>query len=212
MKYLVYIITGVSLALATLLSFFLLTVFNQPWYQHTAGQLSIYQNIEKEQANQQIDNILKYLTNQAELDNQFYTEKEILHLIDIKKLFNLAKIIIGLSIIIAAVSLILIGLVLKTRELIKAIFAATSIAFILYLIFGILIFFSFNKLFLLFHKSLFSNNFWMLDPEVHSLIVIFPPEFFTKLVTQATLASLLAMLLLAILSGSLLLIKPKKTS
>lgn len=106
----------------------------------------------------------------------FFNEREIEHMKDVKNIF---KFTIYFTIIIA----ILIFIILKKEDL-PNIFLYSFIPIIIFLIFYLFI--PFDKLFTNFHLFLFKNELWLLNPERDRLIVLLPEEFFI-LATQKIL-------------------------
>lgn len=100
----------------------------------------------------------------------FFNEKELEHMKDVKNIF---RFIIYLTIINA----ILIFMILKKQDL-PNIFLYSFIPIIIFLIFYLLI--PFDKLFTNFHLVLFKNDLWLLNPESDRLIVLLPEEFFIR--------------------------------
>ena len=73
----------------------------------------------------------------------------------------------------------------------------------LFVVFGAASFLDFDQLFLLFHEVSFSNNYWILDPRVDRLIMMFPDGFWYDSAIRLALATG-GQAIAAILVGSLL--------
>jgi integral membrane protein (TIGR01906 family) len=115
-------------------------------------------------------NVLNYLNQNSELNKELFNEKEVLHLKDVQVLFFIAKLIFILS---------LIAFVVWLRKDLKTIFKANIYSFILSLIICLILYIvNFKFLFLNFHKLVFFNNYWLLDPSKDLLINLFPSKFF----------------------------------
>lgn len=100
----------------------------------------------------------------------FFNEKEIKHMEDIRNIF---KYLILLTIFIG----ILIFLLIKKKDL-PNIFLFSFIPIILFLI--LYLFIPFDELFTNFHLVLFRNDLWLLDPNADRLIVLLPEDFFIR--------------------------------
>lgn len=102
--------------------------------------------------------------------NNFFNEREIKHMKDVKNIF---RFIIYLTIIIG----ILIFILIKKEDL-PNIFLFSFIPLIVLIL--LFIFVPFDELFLNFHLILFKNDLWLLNPQVDRLIVLLPEEFFIR--------------------------------
>jgi len=127
----------------------------------------------------------------------FFSEREILHMIDVYDLFMLGN---GIRNLAAALILVTIGLIEFMREpvlltLAKAFrwVSATLIAALAGLTF--LIALDFHHAFIIFHEIFFDNDLWLLDPATELLINIVPLQFFI------TLSSIIAAIFFALLAG-----------
>ena len=117
----------------------------------------------------------------------FFNEREIKHMDDVKRIFKWVKIISVLSLITFLIFLKADGIPLVL------LYSLILIAIILF----IFLFLPFDLSFTKFHEILFNNELWLLNPETDRLIVLLPERFFidaTKgiiLSTMFTLGSLL---------------------
>ena len=117
----------------------------------------------------------------------FFNEREIKHMNDVKRIFIWVKII-------SVLSLITFLIFLKPNGLpLVLLYSLILIAIILF----IFLFLPFNLSFTKFHEILFNNELWLLNPETDRLIVLLPERFFIDaargiiLSTMFTLGSLL---------------------
>ncbi len=104
----------------------------------------------------------------------FFNEKEILHMEDVKNIF---KYIVYISIIFS----ILIFILIKKEDL-PYIFLYSLIPIGIFIL--TVFIFSFDKSFTIFHEIFFKNELWLLDPEKDRLIVLMPIEFFIRSFTR----------------------------
>jgi integral membrane protein (TIGR01906 family) len=99
----------------------------------------------------------------------FFTEEELLHMIDVKKIMRFVLALLILSVIAISSQLGKIRPCTLTNALIISFFFTAIISTILY--------FNFDQSFIIFHKILFRNQYWLL-PEDSMLIRMFPEGFF----------------------------------
>lgn len=114
------------------------------------------------------------------VEREFFNEREIAHMIDVRNLFLAA---IALRRICFALILVSIGLLVWTKAAIKrllprTICAGTALFFLLTAVLAGVISTDFTKYFILFHKIFFTNDLWILDPSTDLLINIVPEPFF----------------------------------
>ncbi|MDO4813481.1 MAG: DUF1461 domain-containing protein [Gemella sp.] len=132
------------------------------------------------------DNLLTYLKTGAPLDTTWYTEKDILHMIDVRDLYQNSLTITYILFSIFLITSFIIFLLEKknTMIFISKSFPKVFILFIaLMLILGIYIAIDFNSFWINFHLLVFDNDLWLLSPLESNLIKMFPEEFFLLLVT-----------------------------
>lgn len=111
---------------------------------------------------------------------EFFNEREIFHMEDVRTLFLSAMKIRTLCIFLAAVSIfILIFTKSKVFDILSRMILWGAGAFMGILIsLGVLISVDFTKAFTIFHEILFTNDLWLLDPATDRLINIVPEPFF----------------------------------
>ena len=111
---------------------------------------------------------------------EFFNEREIAHMEDVRGLFLGAIAIRRACLAVLALSLGLL-VVLKAdvkRLLPKTICVGTVLFFAVLAVLAGIISTDFTKYFIVFHKIFFSNDLWMLDPSTDLLINIVPEPFF----------------------------------
>lgn len=176
-----------------LLIIFQALIFNLNFYDYYYQSTELYQNYSQSELLSSIDNILQYITGQANLNTALYQEKEILHLADIKNL------LLAIQIITIGLTIALFFLFKKWRRVNLLHISGYVIAEVILV--ALFIFFLFEPIFLKFHKLIFTNDFWLLDPQIHWLIVIYPPEFFfLALISTFFITILITILSIAYLS------------
>jgi integral membrane protein (TIGR01906 family) len=101
--------------------------------------------------------------------NNFFSEEEILHMIDVKKIMRFVLILLIFALITT------FALLKKIR--IRIVANSLIFSFILMSIIGTILYFNFDRSFYIFHRILFRNQYWLL-PENTTLIRMFPEGFF----------------------------------
>lgn len=104
--------------------------------------------------------------------SNFFSSKEILHLKDVSKIFKIVRIVCLVSLILV----ILLSIYFFKKK--KSIAKFFLYGGLLVIIFGLIVAFTFDKSFILFHIISFNNDLWLLNPETDLLINIFPESFF----------------------------------
>lgn len=112
-----------------------------------------------------------------------FNEKEVAHMVDVRKLYDLARTLRN-ACFVAGGLLLLLGLWLGKRRR-STVFAGAfwgCIAF--FVLAGIFAYFAvtdFSGTFTGFHEALFTNDLWLLDPRTDILIQMFPTQFFQRI-------------------------------
>src|SRR3989344_4983960 len=162
-------------------------VFNQNFYEKEYTLLSVYQKFENRQlVNDQSSNLIKYLCCNKPLNTQFYNQREILHLADVKNLM----LQVNTLVIFFSITLIFTTVYLIARKQSKILLKAYQAASVVTLIIIFVLFFSsklnFSFIFTMFHKFSFRNDYWLLS-EDSNLIKLFPQQFFVDFANRVVL-------------------------
>ena len=188
-SYLIFIFFAPALILIN----FNFLVFNHGFYKTQFEKLNVYESFNsKEIVDNQSKKLIGYLCCGKELDRDFFTEREILHLSDVKKIITLNQ-----AASVLFVSLVLAGfiiLILKTneKEFVKTILVSSTITIlsIVFLRFSTFInFVNVDQAFLQFHYLAFDNDLWQL-PESANLIKLFPQQFFVNFANRIAIQTL----------------------
>ena len=153
-----------------------LLIFDQSFYKQERTNYELY--------NQEIDNLLEYFTG-GELDKENYSEEEILHLADVKKLIWISLALLCLGAILMGISFLK-----DTKEHCQKECVKRGIYTVILIILLSFTFFNFSSAFTIFHKILFTNNYLLLPAE-SLLIQMFPERFFIESTKQIILYSLI---------------------
>lgn len=200
-RYFFSILTVIGLAPAISLSVFWFSAFDLSWYQAKQADIGVNQGLGNERVRQETENVFSFLAGQNFLNDKFYSAREQQHLLDIKKLITICKFITVSDFIILILVLALYWRQAGKLKSFENIFMASLASLLILFTSAVLILFFFDRVFMLFHQVLFSNDFWQLDPATEKLIVIFPPELFAALGLKIILISILASFLITLASG-----------
>ena len=135
-------------------------------------------------------NLLDYLNHKAMLNLDWYTDKDILHMQDVRTLYSLSYKTMIFLIVVLAISTILLIILCKKRTIfyITNTFNKVLLAFIIVIgILSCIISYNFTSFWIKFHQLLFSNDLWLLSPDESNLIQMVPEEFFISLITTIIL-------------------------
>lgn len=109
---------------------------------------------------------------------EFFNEKEIAHMKDVRVLFWEGQWLRRIGVIICIITVIFLLFQSKIEFLLKCL-RNGLISFIVFMAILVgIITTNFTKYFVIFHKIFFSNNLWILNPETDRLINIVPEPFF----------------------------------
>ncbi|MEZ7740636.1 TIGR01906 family membrane protein [Gemella sanguinis] len=144
-------------------------------------------------------NLLNYLNKKEQLNTDWFSEKDILHMVDVQNLYTFSHNIMIYCLLTLIISTIIIILILRGKSLlyITKIFNKVLLLFIV-LVGGlsVVIAYNFNSFWIKFHTTLFSNDLWLLSPSESNLIKMVPEEFFISLITKIITYILILFILL----------------
>ena len=144
-------------------------------------------------------NLLNYLNKKEQLNTDWFSEKDILHMVDVQNLYTFSYNIMIYCLLTLIISTIIIILILRGKSLlyITKIFNKVLLLFIV-LVGGLsaVIAYNFNSFWIKFHTTLFSNDLWLLSPNESNLIKMVPEEFFISLITKIIIYILILFILL----------------
>ena len=200
----VLLIIGISLfsiLTATEIVSFNLGLYNKSFLKHNIEEVS---GKTIEELDQIAEDLTLYLDDKAseEILQPNFNEREILHMIDVKELFRLGKIIRNISL------LVIIGLGLylfikREKKAGKFVFWGLFANYFILIALGMMIYMDFSKYFTLFHHIFFSNDLWLLNPKTDLLIQMLPEKFFMSMATRIVIYFLI---ILALFQGLLYLL------
>ena len=116
---------------------------------------------------------------------QIFNEKEIDHMVDVKILIQKTLLFEKLGILLLTICLIILIYIKKLKKIEEIIRNIIIKSFLLWGLFLSIIIVSmivnFNYTFILFHKLLFRNDLWILNPRTDFLLMMFPQRFFLEI-------------------------------
>ena len=172
--------------LIILLFSFRVYVFDDDYYNNQFVNYDVISNFGK--VDLALDNLFDFFQEGTELDDTIFSEREILHLQDVKSLILNILLILNLLFIIA---FIMLGYMMYKKDYSAISFSfilGGSIALAITLAIIIISSLSFENMFVSFHQMAFSNDFWLL-PTDSSLIKMFNPMFFFNITRKILLNS-----------------------
>jgi len=155
-----------------LLLSFRLVVFDEDFYKSEFEKHNIYNHFDKEVADSVIENLIGYMRYDIPLSD-FFNEKEKRHMVDVRNIIQrLLVLLYTLALVVVAL------LVYDWKNLFKSLVYGSIFTLALLLLFFICSYIGFDTVFYKFHEVSFSNDFWMLNPEVDNLKALLPDGFF----------------------------------
>lgn len=195
------IIQCFSLFISSILAVIFYVCFDINFYKEFYQKENIANYIDTSSDNliNNTQNLLNYLNKKEQLNTDWFSEKDILHMVDVKNLYTFSHNIMIYCFITFILSTIIIILILRGKSLlyITKIFNKVLLLFIV-LVGGLsaVIAYNFNSFWIKFHTTLFSNELWLLSPNESNLIKMVPEEFFISLITKIIIYILILFILL----------------
>ena len=186
----------ISVFLFIVLIGFRLTVFDKGFYFKQYEQNKV--NYPHAELSENTDNLLDYLNGGHDLAGAFFSEKEKIHLRDVKAIITKLILLFYAS---SALSMSIIAYCIYKKEpfhLPIKYSALSAISF--FLILFVLLVSNFEGLFLNFHLISFSNDLWQLNPQTDNLINMFPQQFFYNAAIRISVISITMAVILLLMS------------
>lgn len=195
------IIQCFSLFISSILAVIFYVCFDINFYKEFYQKENIANYIDTSSDNliNNTQNLLNYLNKKEQLNTDWFSEKDILHMVDVQNLYTFSHSIMIYCFITFILSTIIIILILRGKSLlyITKIFNKVLLLFIV-LVGGLsaVIAYNFNSFWIKFHTTLFSNDLWLLSPNESNLIKMVPEKFFISLITKIIIYILILFILL----------------
>lgn len=154
---------------------------------------------------------LNIMTTVAGQQREFFNQREIDHMFDVRNLFLAALTIRKVCLALAVLSLAaLFALRAKVRRILpRAVCGGTVLFFVVLAALTAIISTDFTKYFIVFHHILFTNSLWILDPATDLLINIVPEEFFVDTALRIAIVFGTSILVM-FLAGLICILKQRK--
>ncbi|MDP2906323.1 MAG: TIGR01906 family membrane protein [Nanoarchaeota archaeon] len=151
---------------------FRLVVFDAGFYKSEFEKYKVYDSFDKSVADSAVTNLISYMKSGVPLSD-FFNKKEKAHMVDVK---NIIQKLLALFYVLAFVVVTLLAY--NRKNLFKSLFYGGIFTLILLLMFFTVAYTGFDTIFYKFHELSFSNDLWMLNPEVDNLKALLPDGFF----------------------------------
>ncbi len=186
------VIENFSLFISGILAIIFYNCFNLNFYKNFYQKENLAPKIGTtyEELIKNTTNLLDYLNHKSILNLDWYTDKDILHMQDVRTLYSLSYKTMIFFIVVFTISTILLIILCKKRTIfyITNTFNKVLLAFIIVIgILSCIISYNFTSFWIKFHQLLFSNDLWLLSPDESNLIQMVPEEFFISLITTIIL-------------------------
>jgi integral membrane protein (TIGR01906 family) len=130
--------------------------------------------------------ILGYLNGTANSINNWFNQKELAHMVDVKVLFQRGYLVRNISfvLLLAILTVLFVAGGKNKGNVGKALFNGSIVLVFLSIIMLAAVNSDFYDYFTLFHEILFTNDLWLLNPETDLLINMYPLEFFQDMASR----------------------------
>ncbi len=112
----------------------------------------------------------------------FFNERELLHMLDVRELFEAGFAIKNGALVVFVAILVILFFMKKGKYIIRGLFYSSLSVFLLLVGLGFVVNTNFVFWFVEFHQVCFDNDLWMLNPERDNLLKMFPQDFFAHTV------------------------------
>ncbi len=194
------VVLSVFFAFVLLLVPFAYYALSNSYHEKVLFRLGVLQSQENDVA---LDNVASYLDGSSELDQNIFSEREILHMADVKLLLDILRYLLMLVLTIFIVLTVFEAMSVNILSIAWTALVGAGVAFVASLLKLLFWGLAFRPLFVLFHKIFFMNDFWVLGG-TSKLISLFPEQFFKSIVISSILTTILLSLFVAAISGAFL--------
>lgn len=177
----IFVIVGaVNLIFVLFLLSFFIFLYNPRFYDWQYHENKVYDTFGYNETWNATKELWGYMQFEDEFTSNFFSSRDQLHMIDVRNIIAGTEYIFFFSCIVFLIVLVYFFSFHKMEFplfLQRLFFFSGILGFLVLGIFGVFALF-FERSFILFHQLFFSNDFWMLDPAVDKLVVLYPANFF----------------------------------
>lgn len=197
----IYTLTCVAFLIGVIIGIVELRCYDRSFYAEEYSKLETYDyiGISEEDLKETTDVLLSYMEGKRDdmvvyatingKNREVFNEREKLHMVDVVRLLKFFDAFKYVSYGVFAIILCYVF----THKDYRCFGKMSLIGVILLLILlggiGGFVAIDFNRFWIVFHKVLFTNDLWLLDPYTDVMIQMFPEEFFEELVKQIVVLS-----------------------
>ncbi|MCF8013567.1 TIGR01906 family membrane protein [Candidatus Woesearchaeota archaeon] len=188
------ILLTISLILLILITPLLFFSYNEEHYNSQAQKNDVYQKLGENLTKEQNKNTINYLLGKEKLKGK-YTENEIKHMKDVKKIYTTINIISLTCLLIIILSIIYFTKNKQEKQIIRSLKISSITIIIMGLLLIALTLFNFQSTFTIFHNIFFPQGNWLF-PYNSLLITLYPNKFFINTANYSFLASTIISLII----------------
>lgn len=180
----------------------IITKDKEYYYEYSQeNNITEYTGLNADKVEDMYSNLIDYIYKGDEsLINKDFNEREVSHMVDVHKLYNLNMTVTYITSGILIASIIYLVIAYKNnislyRDL-RFIRNAFLIILLAIIILAGIISLDFDQAFIKFHELFFNNDFWLLDPRTDVMIRMLPQDFFMNMairIGKALLAHLVVL-------------------
>ena len=147
----------------------------------------------------QTESLINYLCCNKPISNNFYSNRELSHLADVKNIIKLVNIESYIFLLTFLIIFIVLLYKKQTKLLMEKLKLASLITIIIITLLWFLSVINFDLFFLKFHYIVFDNDYWQL-PQNSNLIKMFPAQFFANFANRIALQTLIMAIIIFLTS------------
>ena len=167
-----------------------LYAYHVPWYMNRMDkyEISEYTGIDRNDIERICEKLAGYLQGTTQDINitadvhgssrEVFNEKEIQHMVDVRSIFDLVRLLTAISIVVFIGCAIALIKIYGKKTFYRGIMITGLVPPVLIIVPLIAAIIDFHGVFTLFHELFFTNELWLLDPETDILIQMLPQPFF----------------------------------
>ncbi len=210
MKKIIYVFVSVMFLISMIIGVVELRIYDRSFYASEYSKLETYESIgiSEEDLMETTDVLLSYMERKRDdmvveatingEQREVFNERETLHMADVVRLLKLADYFKWTFYAATLLMLMYVGFKRDFKVFGKCALVGVGVLFIFLALVGGYVLIDFNGFWTLFHKILFTNDLWLLDPRTSVMINMFPEPFFNALVIQIVSLSVVGVILYSV--------------